>query len=38
MSASTLPIGTTLTSPAATATGGSAAAAGAGTVNGVPPG
>jgi flagellar basal-body rod modification protein FlgD len=40
MSASTLPIGTTLSSPAATAvtgsTGGSTAASAAGTVNGIP--
>jgi flagellar basal-body rod modification protein FlgD len=36
MSASTLPIGTTLTTPKATGTGGSAAAGGAGSVNGLP--
>jgi len=36
MSASTLPIGTTLPSPAATGTSGSAAAGAAGTVNGIP--
>jgi len=36
MSASTLPIGTTLPSPAATDTSGSAAAGAAGTVNGIP--
>jgi flagellar basal-body rod modification protein FlgD len=36
MSASTLPIGTTLPSPAVTGTSGSAAAGAAGTVNGIP--
>jgi flagellar basal-body rod modification protein FlgD len=36
MSASTLPLGTTLASPSATGTGGSAAAGAAGTANGIP--
>jgi len=36
MSASTLPIGTTLPSPAATGSGGSATAGAAGTANGIP--